>query len=90
MSVSVNIHPNLRHLTSEQEVVQVSGSTVGQCLEQLVAQFPGVAKALFAKDGKLFDYVTIYVNGESAYPEELARSVNDGDELYVVMMIAGG
>ena len=42
------------------------------------------------KDGALLDYVTVYVNGESAYPEELARSVNDGDELYIERMIAGG
>ncbi|HEY31838.1 MAG TPA: MoaD/ThiS family protein [Dehalococcoidia bacterium] len=90
MGISINIHPSLRHLTNEQEVVQTSGSTVGQCLEQLVAQFPDIKEGLFAKDGKLLDYVTVYVNGESAYPEELAKSVHDGDELYIVMMIAGG
>ena len=90
VGVSINIHPSLRHLTNEQNVVQVGGSTVGQCLEQLVARFPDIENSLFAKDGALLDYVTVYVNGESAYPEELARSVNDGDELYIVMMIAGG
>ena len=90
MGISINVHPNLRHLTNEQDLVQVNGSTVDQCLEQLVAQFPGIKEGLFAKDGKLLDYITVYVNGESAYPEELARSVHDGDELYIVMMIAGG
>ncbi|UCB42954.1 MAG: MoaD/ThiS family protein [Dehalococcoidales bacterium] len=90
MGISINIHPNLRHLTNEQDVVQVNGNTVGQCLEQLVDQFPGVKSGLFAKDGTLLDYVTVYVNDESAYPEELARSVHDSDELYIVMMIAGG
>lgn len=90
MSVSIDIHPNLRYLTNEQQVVQVIGSTVGQCLEQLVAQFPDIEGGLFAKDGTLLDYITVYVNGESAYPEELAKSVHDGDELYIVMMIAGG
>jgi len=90
VGISISIHPNLRHLTNEREVVQVNGNTVGQCLEQLVAQFPGVESGLFAKDGTLLNYVTVYVNGESAYPEELARSVSDGDELYIVLMIAGG
>ncbi|MBI2979332.1 MAG: MoaD/ThiS family protein [Chloroflexi bacterium] len=33
---------------------------------------------------------TIYVNEESAFPEELARPVKDGDELHIVTMIAGG
>ena len=90
MGISVNIHPSLRHLTNEQDVAQVNGNTVGQCLEQLVAQFPDIEKGLFTKDGALLNYVTVYVNGESAYPEELAKSVRDGDELYIVMMIAGG
>ena len=29
-------------------------------------------------------------NGESTYPEELAKRVKDGDELNIVLMIAGG
>lgn len=90
MGISINIHPGLRYLTNEQDVAQVNGSTVGQCLEQLIAQFPDIEKGLFAKDGALLNYVTVYVNGESAYPEELAKPVSDGDELYIVMMIAGG
>ena len=90
MGINISIHPNLRHLTSEQEVVQVSGNTVGQCLEQLVTQFPDVESGLFTEDGTLLNYVTLYVNGESAYPEELAKSVYDGDELHIVLMIAGG
>ncbi len=90
MSVKINIHPVLYHFTNDQDVVEVNGSTVGQCLEQLVAQFPEVKKGLFGKDGKLLNYVDIYVNGESAYPEELAKPVEDGDELHLVLILAGG
>ena len=32
----------------------------------------------------------IYINGESAYPGELDKSVKDGDELSMVLIIAGG
>ena len=90
MSVKINIHPLLSHFTNDQDIVEVNGSTVGQCLEQLVAQFPDIKQGLFAKDGKLFNYVDIYVNEESAYPEELAKPVNDGDEIHLVLMLAGG
>ena len=90
MSVKINIHPTLYHFTNEQDIVEVNGSTVGQCLEQLVAQFPAIRTGLFGKDGKLLNYVDIYVNGESAYPEELAKTVKDGDELHIVLIIAGG
>ena len=90
MSIKINIHPILYHFTNDRDVVEVNGSTVGQCLEHLVAQFPEIKKGLFGKDGKLLNYVDVYVNGESAYPEELARPVKDGDELQLVLMIAGG
>ena len=90
MSIKVNINPILYHYTNNQDIVEVSGDTVGHCLDALAKQFPDIEKALFDKKGKLLNYIDIYVNGESAYPEELAKSVKDGDELHIVITIAGG
>ena len=90
MGVNVNIPTILHHLTNGQGVIQVDGGTVGQCLEQLVVRLPGIKKALFDRDGKLLNHADVYVNGESAYPEELAKRVKDGDELHIVLIIAGG
>jgi molybdopterin converting factor small subunit len=44
---------------------------------------------LFDKSGNLLNYVDIYVNGESSYPEELAKPVKDGDEIHITLIIAG-
>ena len=90
MSVKINIHPFLSQHTNNQDVVEVNGSTVGQCLEQLVARFPELRQWLFEKNGKLNRLVEIYVNMESSYPEELAKPVKDGDELHIVIIISGG
>ncbi|MBI2850363.1 MAG: MoaD/ThiS family protein [Chloroflexi bacterium] len=90
MSVKINVHPALAHLTGDNEKVEVSGSTVGQCLDQLVARFPAIKSWLFAKSGKLNNTVEIYVNSKSSYPEELAMPVKDGDELQIVTIIIGG
>jgi len=90
MSVRINIHPNLHQFTNDQAIVEVNGSTVGQCLDNLVKQFPEIKRGLFGKDGKLLNYVDIYVNQESSYPEELAKPVKDRDELYIALIIAGG
>jgi molybdopterin converting factor small subunit len=90
MSVRINLHPNLYQFTNNQAVVEVNGSTVGECLSDLVKQFPRIKPGLFGKDGKLLNYVDIYVNYESSYPEELARPVKDGDELHITLIIAGG
>ena len=90
MSIKMNIPSYLRSSTNNVEVVEVNGSTVGECLSHLVKQFPSIEKALFDKNGKLHSYIDMYVNNESAYPEELARPVKDGDELRILYIIGGG
>lgn len=90
MSIKLSIHPILRHLVDDKSVVEVNGTTVGECLKDLIKQYPAVESGLFNKNGKLLNYVDIYVNLKSTFPEELATPVKDGDELQLVLMIAGG
>jgi len=90
MPVNVHIHATHRQFTNGAEVVTVEGGTVGECLSHLVQQFPAMEKALFLKKDKLLNVVEIYVNRTSAYPNELARPVKDGDDIYLVVMLAGG
>jgi len=90
MSIKVYIKPIVYKCADNIIVAEVDGFTVGQCLEYLVTQFPGIEQDLFAKDGKLLSYVNIFVNGQIAYPEDLARPVKDADEIYVIPMIQGG
>lgn len=90
MSVKIDIPSYLQPFTSNLAAVEASGSTVGECLNHLVKQFPDMKKMLLAKNGKLFNYVDIYVNNEDAYPDELAKAVKDGDELYILYLIGGG
>ena len=90
MSVKVYIHTTHRQFTNGLKVVTVEGSTVGECLNNLIKQFPGMEKALFAKKDKLLNNVEIFLNHASAYPNELGKPVKDGDEIYLVTMLAGG
>ncbi len=90
MGIKIKIHPILHQYTNNQEIAEVNGNTVGECLNDLIKQFPRVEKGLFDKNGKLLSYVDVYVNKESAYPEELNKPVKDGDELYIVIIIGGG
>ncbi|MFC2002037.1 MoaD/ThiS family protein [Chloroflexota bacterium] len=88
MSIKVNTGPLLSQSTNKQQIVEVNGNTVGECLRNLVEQFPRLK--LFEKDGQLLAYIEIYINGESAYPQELDKPVKDGDELSIILMIDGG
>jgi molybdopterin converting factor small subunit len=90
VGVKVNIHQNLRHLTKDLSTVEVNGKTVGECLNDLISQFPGIKRYIFDKENRLLNYVDVYVNLESSYPLELARPVSDGDELDITLIIAGG
>jgi molybdopterin synthase sulfur carrier subunit len=90
MSVKVHIHTTHRQFTNGLEVVDVEGSTVGDCLNHLIQQYPGMEKALFAKKDKLRNNVEIYLNHASAYPNELVKPVKDGDVIHLVTMLTGG
>lgn len=90
MSVKINIHKTHRQFTDGLAVVEVSGNTVGECLKELTGRYPGMEKEVFAKKGKVKPIIEVYVNAESAYPDELAKRVRDGDEIHLTFMLAGG
>jgi len=80
----------MQSFTNNMRVVEVKGSTVGECLSHLVKQFPTIKKQLFSKKGSLFENIIISINGESAYPEQLTKPVKDGDKLNIMFVIGGG
>ncbi len=88
--IKISIPAYMRSFTNNMEVVEVNGSTVGECLNHLVKQFPGMKKQIFSKNGNLFENIIISVNGESAYPEQLAKPVKEGDELNILLIVGGG
>lgn len=90
MAIKIDIPSYLQPYTNDIPLVSVAGQTVGECLNQLMQQYPDVEKMLLAKDGKLLDYVNIYVNNEDAYPEELAKPLQEGDTINILYLIGGG
>ena len=71
-------------------IVEVDGSTVGECVNHLLKQFPVMKDHLFTQTGSLFENIIISINGVSAYPEQLAKPVKDGDKLNIVFIVSGG
>lgn len=90
MSITVRIHPFLRKFTGGQNIAEVEGKTVGECVENLEVKFPGIKGQLCDKKGKLHHLWEIYINSASCYPEEFAKQVKDGDEIAIVAIMAGG
>jgi MoaD family protein len=90
LSVKVNVHPYLFHLTNNKDVIEVDGTTVYECLKALVKQFPDIGQVFFDENGKFTDEVNIFVNFYNIYPEELSQVLKDGDELHIMPTIMGG
>ncbi len=89
MTIKISLHQTHRRYTDGKEIIEVEGKTVGECLKELVKKYPPLDKEIFKK-GKLNSLIDIYIDGASAYPNEMARPVKDGDEISLVYMISGG
>ena len=90
MGILIHIHRTHRQFTQGRDRIEVKGTTVGECLQEAISQYPGVANVLFYKDGGLRNHVEIYLNAESAYPDELEKLVSEGDEITITALLAGG
>lgn len=90
MAINIHIHVTHRQHTGGRETVTAEGSTVGETLNDLVRQYPGLKKEVFDKKGDLLHYIEIYLNKESAYPGELEKKVKDGDDIQIITFLAGG
>jgi molybdopterin converting factor small subunit len=78
------------HLTDQNREIEVKGTTVRECLKDLVRQYPGVKPLVITRNGRLLRTMDIYINGQSAYPGEMAKPVKDGDFLQIVNIVFGG
>lgn len=80
----------LRRYTGGQAMVEVTGATVGECVDDLLSKYPATREVLLDRGGELHHTVEIMVNGSSARPEWLGKPVRDGDELCLLFQIGGG
>jgi len=90
MSAKIVMHPFFAEHVGGNQVIDVAGSDIGECLAVLARQYPAIEKKLFDKHGQLRGYLEIYVNGKSTFPHELAHPIIDGDEIRIIVFGAGG
>ena len=91
MPVRVRIPPPLRPLTMGAEEVEANGKNVGEILNDLDANYPGVKERLFDDSGSVRRFINVFLNDEDIrFLESLDSKVADGDEISIVPAIAGG
>ncbi len=90
MPVKVTLSPWLSHAVGGRETIHVAGKTIGECLDEIDTEYPGLKGMILNKEGNVKSYVLFLLNGENTYPEELSKPVQDGDEISVVFLADGG
>ncbi len=90
MAVRVNIPTPMRQHTDNQAVVESTGSTIKDLLDNLGKKHPGITGRIF-ENGQIRRFVNVYLNDEDIrYLDSLQTPVKDGDEVSIIPAVAGG
>jgi len=91
MPIEIRLTANLQNLAGGRKVVQASGSTVAELLDNLEAEYPGIKGQVITGDGELHRFVNIYLNDEDIrYLGKLQTPLKEGDVLSILPALAGG
>ena len=91
MPVTVSIPTPLRPFTGGDDAIVLTGDTVGQVLDGLIAKHGGLKRHLLQEDGRLRSFVNLYLNEtDIRHLSSTQTPVRSGDVLTIVPSIAGG
>ena len=86
----VLIPPPYRGPTQGAARIDVSGETVGACLDAVEARHPGFRAMVVDDGGRVHRFVKLFRNGDLLRGDALAEKVGADDEIEVLAAIAGG
>jgi len=91
MAATIRIPTVLRPAVGNQATASVEGSTIGEVLSALAAQYPAITGQLLNEDGSLHRFLNVYVNDDDVrYIGGVDAPVADGDEITLLPAVAGG
>jgi molybdopterin synthase sulfur carrier subunit len=91
MPVLVRIPTPLRRHTGGTADVNAKGKDIGELVDDLERQFPGLRDRLCDETGDFRKFINVYVNQEDVrFLQGRESLVKDGDEVSIVPAIAGG
>jgi len=91
MAVKVYIPTPFRRLTGNQSYIRAEGNTVGEVLDQLGIEFPGLRHMIYDDSEEIPSHINIYVNSHEIHTlQEKDTPVSEGDEMAIIPAMAGG
>jgi molybdopterin synthase sulfur carrier subunit len=87
----VRVPTVLRASTGGAATVKASGATVGEVVQDLVEQYPGLRAQVLDGDGTLHRHLNVFLNDDDIrYIGRLEAKVSDDDEITLMPAVAGG
>ena len=91
MSVSVRIPTILRTYTGGAAEVTAEGATLGEVIDALEKDHPGIRARILDDEGKLRRFVNVYVNDDDVrFADGLGTATADGASVSIIPAVAGG
>jgi molybdopterin converting factor small subunit len=86
--MKVLIPSPLRSYTADRTWVEASGGTLGDVLDDLDRQFPGIRFRMIDEQENMRRHIRFFVNGAQTF--NLAQPLRASDELFIVQALSGG
>jgi len=91
MAIKVRIPTPLRSLTAGQSVVEIDGKNIGEIIDLLDKQYPGIKARICDETNQIRRFINIYLNEEDIrFKQGQATALKEGDEVSIIPAIAGG
>ncbi len=92
MRVKVRLYQPFSGIVGRGElVVTLESGILGALLSKLSSEYPGIKDQIFNKEGGVMDHLNIFVNQVPVTSDmETTMAIKDGDEVILMMAVAGG
>lgn len=91
MTILVRIPTPLRKITQGQDKAEIEAASIAELIDNLDKQFEGFKNRLLDDEGKLKEFINIYLNGEDIrFLNGLETVTESRDEVSIVPAVAGG
>jgi len=88
---SVRIPTPLRRLTGDKDEVLINSRNIGELIEELEKQFPGMKERLCDESGNVRRFINLYVNNEDIrFLKGVETELKENDIVSIIPAIAGG
>ena len=89
MKTEIIIPGALRQYTNNRDSLESAGKTIEEVLSDLTTQYPQLKKHLFRDDGRLRNFVNIYINEDDIRSLEQEKTgLKEGDVISIISRLS--